>query len=279
MGTHVSQFITSVAASLANPHLQSPKFPSNSADRCCSAGYGGRCHAGSGRDYNAQKSARTERFKFDLDEDGFFDEKKRIWWSDDDDLDEDDEDEFWGPEASIGIAWLFKVFRAFSWMLPAVAISMLLGTGPNAFFMALALPLAQSALSVVTDRLWGRSTDIPRSKPRTQRRPSARTASNSRMSKGKEQNTPTDKRMKNQQSSAAATEAADNMGERSTRDFGGWDELVKKGMAEKVPRMESEPRQAKKGKLSRRVRSRDKPLLLRLLIAVFPILGSWTKLF
>ena len=62
--------------------------------------------------------------------------------------------------------------------------------------------------------------------------------------------------------------------------FGGWDDLERLKSAQRPSRMtgESGRRTTEKGKLSRRERKSDTPLLLRLLIAVFPFLGSWTKM-
>ncbi|KAM7532162.1 hypothetical protein LguiB_035572 [Lonicera macranthoides] len=295
MGTQVpvvvkipSSLIRSSQSPLINliPRTHISSTIQSSRARRCSTSYGR-----SRWDSNAEKNVRTERFGDD--DEGFgstSDGKKRVWWSDEgfvDDDDDDDEargeDEFWFREASIGIGWTFKLFRAFGWMLPAIGISMLMGTGSSTFVMALALPLAQSALSFVTDALLGRWSDNPRPKPRTKKRPFSRAASNVGTSKAKEQYPRTCNGRDNYWSRTTANEASVRKGDRRQPNFGGWDDLDKRVGPEKDPRMAqtektNEPRQQKKIKISKRVRNREKPLLLRLLIAVFPFLGSWTKL-
>ncbi|KAA8538961.1 hypothetical protein F0562_025653 [Nyssa sinensis] len=301
--THLLRFPISVIAPAqslpllvtnpSNPPTQNPRFPNTK--RCRSAGYGGR-GGRPRRDSNAEKTIRTERFRFNL-EDGFLSDdeddeefgfrsgaKQRVWWSDDSlDMDDDDGGQFGVLEDSVGFAWIFKVFSAFGWMLPAVIISLLLGTGPSAFFMALVLPFAQSALSLAADTLWGRSSNGPKPKPRTKKKPFARTATDIGMSKEKEENTENGKGRGSHQSWAAANDVSVKKGYRSMPSFGGWDDLDIKGVTGKVPKRSTalkvnEPRQQKKGKLSKKARRRDTPLLLRLLIAVFPILGSWMRL-
>ena len=168
-------------------------------------------------------------------------------------------------------------------MVPAIAISLLLGTGPNAFFMALVLPLAQSAVAFATDTFWGRSRGGPRPKPKTKKKPFVRTESDIGMREERE-DTESGKVRENYQSWSASNDVSTKRCDKRPQNFGGWDELDKRMGSFNAPKRAlnqkaNEPRPQKKGKLSRRVRSRDTPLLMRLLIAVFPFLGSWTKLF
>ncbi|THF99552.1 hypothetical protein TEA_003397 [Camellia sinensis var. sinensis] len=275
------------------------------------------------------------------DEDDGFGAKKRVWWSDDSiDIDDDDDEEGFGVFGeSIDASWVFKgyvftirdsmiwchmftikgykvdllnikfevqVLNAIGWMLPAIIISLLLGTGPNTFFMALVLPIAQSAVSLVTDTFWGRSSGSPKPKRRTKKKkPFARAESDIRMN-GENENTesgsirenyarPTcdtgtnrgdedaesGNVRENYQSWVAANDISTKTRDKRAPGFGGWDELDKRMGSYKIPKSAqrvNKPQQQKKGKLSRRVRNRDTPLLLRLIIAVFPFLGSWTKL-
>lgn len=148
-------------------------------------------------------------------------------------------------------------------MVPAIALSLLVGTGPNTIIMALTLPLAQSALSLVVDTLWGRPNNS-KYKPRTKKRPFARAANTAGMRKEKVKNT--------------GNEASFRKGETIKGNFGGWDELDEEVPLMAKTRKENEQSQQKIGKLSRTVRKRDKPLVIRILIAVFPFLGSWTRL-
>lgn len=63
--------------------------------------------------------------------------------------------------------------------------------------------------------------------------------------------------------------------------FGGWDELEGKQFTGKSSPVSERPRRPQMdiGKYSRKASRDDVPLLLRLLIAMFPFLGSWTKMF
>ncbi|GAB2277233.1 hypothetical protein Dimus_011940 [Dionaea muscipula] len=261
-----------------------------------------RCSAtkpgsGGGRprwDSNAE-TIRTGRFKFNDEYDASDDSirfgsshRRRKWWSDDgsgvEDEEDDDDGDFGLGEQSGGLHWLSKLSRAFGWMLPAVIISMLMGT-PNTLIMALALPLGQTAISLAIDKLWGNSgyRQNPRSRAKTKREPFARAASrtNSR------ERTSTGTRQK--QGSYQAWSSTNDIDGRGRTNFGGWDELdTQQGAArgadsspgevraETVP--DGLPMQPRNGKLSRR-RNLEKPLFLRLLISVFPFLGSWTRLF
>ncbi|MCD7467506.1 hypothetical protein HAX54_004974 [Datura stramonium] len=158
-------------------------------------------------------------------------------------------------------------------------MSAVVGTGTNTIIMALVLPLAQSALSLVMDAIWGWSVEGPRYKYKKKRRDYARAASNPGIRMGKGENTRNGKGVRDYQSSNGAP---DRKKSRSTLNFGGWDELDNHGMEgqQKKPlnQRPAEPKQWTDGKLSKRIGRRETPFLLRLLIAVFPFLGSWTKL-
>uniref|UniRef100_A0A0E0FR80 TAFII28-like protein domain-containing protein n=1 Tax=Oryza nivara TaxID=4536 RepID=A0A0E0FR80_ORYNI len=91
---------------------------------------------------------------------------RRRWWSDEDMEEEDDEegygyDDGGAPGGSaqelFGEPWFSKLFRAYGYVLPLLLASMLVATGPRAFLMAMALPLAQSAISWVVSFFTTRS--------------------------------------------------------------------------------------------------------------------------
>ncbi|KAK6791788.1 hypothetical protein RDI58_010869 [Solanum bulbocastanum] len=300
MGSEVLQFLTSPA--LFNP-LSSPlryRIPLNNSTsnstRCVSTSSGGRGGAGGRWHSNSKRPKDYQGFSWDDEirandkgeEFGFGGStKQRIWWSDDpstwrDEYDVEDEeagiDGFGSMEGSIGFPWAMKVLRAFGWMLPAIIMSVVLGTGTNTIIMALALPLAQSALSLVMDAIWGWSDDGPRSNYKKKKRRHARAASNPGTRMGKGKNTQNGK-VRDYQSSNGAP---DRKKSGSTQNFGGWDELDNhrmEGQQEKpLNRRPAEPKQLTDGKMSKRIGRRETPFVLRLLIAVFPFLGSWTKL-
>ncbi|KAL2482105.1 uncharacterized protein Fot_43549 [Forsythia ovata] len=209
--------------------------------------------------------------------------KQRIWWSEEFYGEEEEDEGFGILEGSTGFNWIFKVFRAFGWILPAIFISLLLGTGPSAIIMALALPLAQSALSLVAGTLWGRSGDTSRPKSKGKKWPYTGATSNTRVGKEKGKNPQTRKKEAGDYRSwAAANNVSAKSGKRNQQNFGGWDDLDEQTRVDKVPNTvpvvkANEPRVQDKIKMSRRTK-RDTPLLVRLLIAVFPFLGFWTKM-
>ncbi|XP_057961637.1 uncharacterized protein LOC131153382 isoform X2 [Malania oleifera] len=261
----------------SSPPLPKPRLPS--APRRCSSP-GRHFRAGSGWDSNAE-AVRTGRFRFipkdefvtDDEDDGYGDcgfrssAKQRVWWSEESSDFEDDE----------------EMLRAIGWMLPAIIISLVLGTGSNALFMALALPLGQSALSLVIDKLWGSTSSSPRPRPTTKKKPFARRASSSRTDEEKrEENINTNREKGSYRSWNSANDASVKKGAKTVPSYGGWDDLDKHSASKaservQTRRVDGPQRQQRKGKLSRR-RNRDAPLLLRLMLAVFPFLGFWTKL-
>ncbi|GAB2218521.1 hypothetical protein Droror1_Dr00001748 [Drosera rotundifolia] len=258
-----------------------------------------RCSATSRRpfgDSNAE-GVRTGRFECRDEEPVRFEgsRARRKWWYDEDeDEDEEEEEEedeegfgVW-EEAGGGLDWIFKLLRAFGWMLPAVIISLLVGT-PNTLIMALALPLGQSAISLVLDKLWGGSGYREKPRSRAKRDPFARASSRTKArEKTRERSSGTSQQPRSYQSWTSMNHGTANHGGRGRMNFGGWDELDKQGgesgnvFREKDVQDDTTaeylPRQQTNGKLSRR-RNREKPLFFRLLIAVFPFLGSWTRLF
>ncbi|KAB2005547.1 hypothetical protein ERO13_D11G254600v2 [Gossypium hirsutum] len=205
--------------------------------------------------------------------------KQRNWWSGYDDYDDvwefDEDNEF----------WVFKIFRAFGWMLPAIAISLLLGTGPNAFIMALAVPLGQSALSLVFDKVSGRTSESWKSAPRrkTKKKQFTRAAANNtRTNKGKQEPNKTGGEKESYSSWLNTDGGLQGKGGQRVPKYGGWDQLDDQVETQKRAtsrKGNGAPKQRKEDKFSRvgRDRVRDTPLLLRLLIAVFPFLGSWTR--
>ncbi|GKU85637.1 hypothetical protein SLEP1_g275 [Rubroshorea leprosula] len=88
---------------------------------------------------------------------------------------------------------------------------------------------------------------------------------------------------KGYQSRMATDNGSVNKGDKYAPNFGGWDDLTGTESVKRPYQVKSGKRKATKtkgkGKLSMEGRRSDAPLLLRLLIAVFPFLGSWTKLF
>ncbi|KAM7488403.1 hypothetical protein LguiB_025887 [Lonicera macranthoides] len=194
----------------------------------------------------------------------------------DDDDDEDNyekwsETEEWSKAAEklIDDIWIFKVFKSFGWMLPGIIFSFLLATGPKAFLMALALPLGQSAISLAFATIWGRKQKPPKHKAWARKKPP------------RERTTRKGKKAKSDYESWVAENngPVDNASE-DMPNFGGWDELDRRAKFDmgSTKKSVNGTRRAQKSKMSRRDRKSEVPLLLRLMIALFPFLGSWTKM-
>ncbi|WOL05184.1 hypothetical protein Cni_G13910 [Canna indica] len=252
----------------------------------------GRGGSSSSGDGNAE-SIRAERFKFrdgggggDEDEKDSWRSEKRRWWSEeaDEDFEAYDDDPF--EQDPWDMIWIFKVFKSYGYFLPAIIASMLLATGPKAFLMALALPLGQSAISLAIDKMWGKEQEVPRRKPKPRKTQFTGSNWNYNYKRRWQDQRSYDQGRNGYQS--WATDASDgNKAKASGSRLGGWDELDWQGgssngsVRQPPPTPNGSPQSdtMKKGKLSKRGRYKDTPLFLRLLVAVFPFLASWTRLF
>ncbi|KAK4798512.1 hypothetical protein SAY86_030838 [Trapa natans] len=233
-------------------------------------------------DYDEQEPFSDGRFGFGLglEDDGFDGENQRTWWSDgdDDEFGFDEDDTF----------WLIKIFRSFGWMLPAIGISLLLGSGSNTFIMALAVPLGQTVISFAFNKLWGFTMERPKPKVRakTRKTPSSRSSNDARRNVGKEKGGPRPRPRGSYQSWVSGDGLKRRgKGEGEGERFGGWDDLdgntktYDYSTRTSGGKEEGSGEKLKAGKLSRVGRVRERPLLIRLLIAAFPFLGSWMRLF
>ncbi|XP_052208143.1 uncharacterized protein LOC127811962 [Diospyros lotus] len=224
----------------------------------------------------------------DDDEDGDFGRKRRRrrWWSDKPPPSSGDRGSG-ALEEFLDCFWIFKVFQSYGWWLPAIILSMLLATGPKAFLMALALPIGQSIAALAVRKLLGGTQDNAKRKPKTQARSrfSATSASNLELEEeDEEESQGTEKRLMGYQSWVARDDVSVDKDGQNASTFGGWDKLDglnefdKTTFRRSVPASRSGRMRMEKGKFSKRDRKGDAPLLLRLLVAVFPFLGSWTKM-
>ncbi|XP_042419283.1 uncharacterized protein LOC122007823 [Zingiber officinale] len=257
---------------------------------------GGDGGGSSSGDENAEP-IRAGRFKFrdgsrrggDQDEGNPWRSKKRRWWSDDSqiDVDEDFEDFDDDPTDPWDMIWIFKVFKSYGYFLPAIIVSMLLTTGPKAFLLALALPLGQSAISLAIDKVWGKAEDGPRTKTKARKREFTR--SNWGFGRRWQDQGSEDEEGNNGYQSWVSTDTGVTGATTSGTSLGGWDELDIHGRGNTngyARRQREGPskkdlsqfKPTRKGKLSKRGRYKDEPLLLRLLIAIFPFLASWTRI-
>ncbi|MED6225755.1 hypothetical protein PIB30_096796 [Stylosanthes scabra] len=203
---------------------------------------------------------------------------KRRWWSDEPpDIDEGSSGGVW--EEVIDSIWIFQVFKSYGWALPFIIASFLLSTGPKAFLMALALPLGQSALQLAFEKLWGQPESKPKRKYRTRRKP--RGMNSTTVDEEAEENPRTRTGATGYQSWVVEENngSAAGGGSQESPSFGGWDDIERSRSSRPSRGMDGSRKTPKEaGRLSRREGKSDTPLLLRLLIAVFPFLASWTKI-
>ncbi|XP_022138787.1 uncharacterized protein LOC111009866 [Momordica charantia] len=198
--------------------------------------------------------------------------KRRRWWSDDP-APEFEEESSGILDEVIDSVWIFKVFKSYGWTLPPIIISLLLNSGPKAFLMALALPLAQSIISLALEKLWGAAERRPKRSARSRTRKRSFYSTETKVQEEEEKG----KMGYGYQSWEARKEG------RNGSSYGGWEDLDGVGSEREPksgvrPKNQSSTTSMEKGKLSWREKKSDTPLLLRLLIAVFPFLGSWTRM-
>lgn len=180
-----------------------------------------------------------------------------------------------------------QVFGSYGWMLPPVLISLLLANGLKAFLMALALPLGQSTLSFALQRFQNRGKTKRKQKNKTKKQRSRFYSSRDAGLKESPEFTSSQgarKEQKGYQSWVSKDEFTASSNDRATTNLGGWDELdtgmdynVRSSRRASKKSSGSRGTSAQKGE-NRRLSESDGPLFLRLLISIFPFLGSWTKM-
>ena len=146
--------------------------------------------------------------------------------------------------------------------------------------MALALPLGQSALLLAFEKLWGMPESKPKRKVKIRRKPSARTTTTITEEEELEKNQKTRKGKMAYQSWVVENDGSVNKSSQDAHSFGGWDDLEGYGPAMRPSQWTdcSQGMIMEEGKLSRRDSKSDTPLLLRLLLAIVPFLGTWIKI-
>uniref|UniRef100_A0A2P2J8J5 Uncharacterized protein LOC8265692 n=2 Tax=Rhizophora mucronata TaxID=61149 RepID=A0A2P2J8J5_RHIMU len=253
--------------------------------------------AGKGRRASNSETVGSQRFNFrfrDRDRNGSTDDdvgedrgggykwkrKKRKWWSDEPPKMAENEEEPGILEEAIDSLWILKVFKSYGWILPPILLAILLATGPKAFLVALALPIGQSLLTFVFQKLWERRKRKPKQKARKRRRPSPNTINDTNTDDEERDEEGQMQEKMDYQSWSVHDNGSVNQDAKGVLDFGGWDELDRVASMRRPPQMaaRSHRKTSMKDKLSQGGANSDMPLLLRLLIAVFPFLGSWTKM-
>lgn len=213
---------------------------------------------------------------------------------------------------------LEQVFKSFGWFLPVVVISYMLASGLKAFLMTFGFYLVLSLLLLAFEKLWGMTLWKPIGKSRVRRKASSMYASRVQMEDREvEEAQDATKEKMDTPSWVGSNNGPVNKGTQDVPDFGGWDfldearpmqgtsrvtsesqtteEEILSGNGRRVPRKSQTTKEEKLSGNGRRGTSKsqrtedeklggngrrsDIPLLIRLLIAVFPFIGFWAKMF
>lgn len=178
-----------------------------------------------------------------------------------------------------------QVFGSYGWMLPPIIISLLLANGPKAFLLALSLPILQSTFAFAIERFQNRGKRRPRVRRSKQkgkakkRRSRVYGSRDAAFEESPEFTYRRGPRKKRGGYESWFSKDGSSIG-RSSGDFGGWDELDSE-MDRNVGGSSRRGFEKSRGTSRRKGEGRESdgggPLLLRLLISVFPFLSSWTR--
>lgn len=167
-------------------------------------------------------------------------------------------------------------------------MTLLIATGPKAFLMAFSLPFGLSLVILAFQKLQEWLVGGPKPQNRRKRRSKFGRRMDAIMEEEDDQDeiqqVKRNKKRENQ-SWVFQTNGSFNKSDSGSRvnvnSFGGWDDLIGEEETQRTRRPSRETDRLetmlKKERLSRSMKERDLPMLLRLLIAVFPFLASWTS--
>ncbi|PHU21487.1 hypothetical protein BC332_06594 [Capsicum chinense] len=173
-----------------------------------------------------------------------------------------------------------RVLWSYGWALPPIVLALLVTGGPKAFLMALAIPLGQSTFSFAIQKMLDTTQNKPTRKSKTKKRRRAAPTSSKANFWRRAGSSKTRKRKTGYQSWVPNNDVSASKDDREVSKYGGWDELDQETESKSSAQSSAETSKIpmEKGKLSSAEAKSDTPLLLRLLISMFPFLASWTKL-
>lgn len=173
-----------------------------------------------------------------------------------------------------------QLAKSYGWIFPPIVITSLLVSGPKAFLSVLALSVGQSALTFAFQKLLGKTSRKPKRKARKRRKTTGSPLNDADFGDEKQEKEEAVKGRMGYRSWGVGDNGSFNEDNQDAPNFGGWDEFDTTGSAQRRPQRKRQPQKKPlaNGKWSGSGRKSDMPLLLRLLIAVFPFLGSWTKM-
>lgn len=239
-------------------------------------------------------AARRSRRKWDSNAETF---RTNFTFRDGDEDEEEEEEE--DSSDSLDDIWIFKALKSYGLVFPAIYMSTLLATGPKAVLLAFAVPVVQAFISLAFEKLSGGTRKKkPKRKYRVKRKASPNTVKNDVMEEDMQVGSQDSRVKRVYESWMVADDGSVNKGGQDIQNFAGWDDLTGAETTKRPHRAERNPaegngklrteggrsdreRNTREGdsRLSTEGRRSDTPLLLRLMIAIFPVLGSWSKLF
>ncbi|CDY37740.1 BnaA04g19280D [Brassica napus] len=162
-------------------------------------------------------------------------------------------------EEIVDNVWILKAFKSYGYLLPFILLSLFFSTGPKAFLISLGVAIGPSLLFLAFQKVTG-----------WDKRRRTSTANQFGVEMGDERRSRvryTPSQVRNSGSAGMAS------------NFGGWDELEGLGTVSEQPRTEPRRKPMKKRKKIRREEAAEaQPLLLRLLVSLFPFLSSYTNM-
>ncbi|KAF3553743.1 hypothetical protein F2Q69_00017195, partial [Brassica cretica] len=163
-------------------------------------------------------------------------------------------------EEIVDNVWILKAFKSYGYLLPFILLSLFFSTGPKAFLISLGVAIGPSLLFLAFQKLIGWD--------KRRRRTSTANQFGIEME---------DERRSRVRYSPSQVRNSGSAGMASN--FGGWDELEGPGTVPEEPRTEPKRKPMKKRKKIRREEAAEaQPLLLRLLVSLFPFLSSYTNM-
>ncbi|CAH8331594.1 unnamed protein product [Eruca vesicaria subsp. sativa] len=203
--------------------------------------------------------------------------KRRQLWEEllEDNVEDDDDDGGGGDDSGkidlwkileeiVDNVWILKAFKSYGYLLPFILLSLFFSTGPKAFLISLGVAIGPSLLFLAFQKLIGWDK--------------RRRASSMGNQFGLEMEEERRSRVRYRPSQVrnSVNEPRGSAGMASN--FGGWDELEEPGTVPEQPRSEPKRKPMKKRKKIRREDTAAQPLLLRLLVSLFPFLSSYTNM-
>ncbi|CAO2822006.1 unnamed protein product [Amaranthus hypochondriacus] len=220
--------------------------------------------------------------------------KQKQWWSDG--LDDESDVQTGLVEQIVDNLWILRVFRSYGLFLPIILVSFLIATGPKAFLLASGIPFGLSVIIFAFQKVseWLEGSPRPRNKRRKRSKVGRKEDVFMEEEDDQEEERRQSRRNKKRlyQSWVAQNNGSfynnDSKSRVSSTSYGGWDDLITENDAqlpqtpprvtERLQRIVETEEEEVKSKLSESVEERNLPLLLKLLVAVFPFLATWTDI-